>query len=244
VYKQPRLLYSLIDPIPSSSLQRSRSDTFLVRNMTSGPNLPDLFRPATAPISPPDSRARPSSTLASFSSYPSRLDSPIGRSTSARSRDSARVTSPSYRDELERHRVHIQEYGEIPTHIEGFARGIIQRERTSPGLSDNQVSQFRRDLSNYSNADEDTTKGFMKSSSLFPAPHDYHDQTHQIATGGNIPFDRTALPLAEDFHLRPIVQPRPDLHFGYSAISFTNSEYSVMQQPRLSPYAHPNTANY
>jgi hypothetical protein len=85
----------------------------------------------------------------------------------------------------------------------------------------------------------------MKSSSLFPATHDYHDQTHQIATGGNVLFDRTALPLSDDFHLRPIVvQPKPDLHFGYSAMSFTNSEFNVMQQPRLSPYAHPNTANY
>ena len=161
------------------------------------------------------------------------------------STDSGRAASPSYRDVLRRHGVHFQTHGDIPPHIKEFAQGIIQGERTSPGLSDDQMSQFQRDLSDYSNSDESLTKAFLQqSTSLFPLPRDYRDQTHQIATGGDIPFDRTALPFNKDSGGPPIVQPRSDLHFGYSATSFSDSEDRAMKQPRLAPYAQPNTANY
>lgn len=155
--KRPRFLSSSIDPIPSLSLRRSRSDTFLARNITPWLNYLDHFRPATAPIT-------------SFSSYSSRLDSPFDRSISMPSTDSGPAASPSYRDVLRRHGIYFQTYGDIPPHVKEFALGIIQGERTSPGLSDDQMSQFQRDQFDYSNSDESQTKAFLQAICISISP--------------------------------------------------------------------------
>ncbi|KAF7502366.1 hypothetical protein GJ744_005987 [Endocarpon pusillum] len=233
----------LITPPLASLRQFSRSDSFITRNMTMRP---DPSRPLTAPISPPESTSWPPSVQTSVS-YPSRQYSPVLRPTSTRSsgtESSNRVTSPSYRDDLHSHRIHIDSQGNIPPHVQSFAQAILQKGRTSPGLTDNEVSQLRLQLSEQANADEDSIKTTLSASAFFPASHNYLGQPYVFARGGNIPFDKKGLPYVQGFRLPPVSQPKPDLHYGYSRHSFTNAEYSVMKQPRILPYARPNSANY
>ena len=75
----------------------------------------------------------------------------------------------------------------------------------------------------------------------FPSQADYDDN---IATGADIPFDRSSLPFVHGFNYPPIVTPTPDLHYGYPRRSFGNIEFGAIQNPRLKPYANPNSANF
>ncbi len=238
-YKQQRL----VTPPLALLRQFSRSDSFITRNMTTRGQ---PSRPLTAPISPPQSTSWPPSVQTPFS-YPSRQYSPVLRPTSTRSagtESSSRVASPSYRDDLHSHRIHIDSTGSIPAHVQSFAQAILQKERTSPGLTDSEVSRLRLQLSEQADADEDTIKAKLSASAFFPASDDYLGRPRVLVQGGNIPFDKKGLPYVNGFRLPPVSQPKPDLHFVYSRESFTNSEYSVMRQPRISPYARPNSANY
>lgn len=234
----------LITPSLVSLRRSSRSDSFITRNMATRR---DPSRPYTAPISPPESHSRPSSVQTSFSSYPSRQYSPVLRPTSTRSAGTEStngVASPTYRRDLHNHGIYIDSLGNIPDHIESFAQAILRKERTSPGLTDSEVSQLRRELSEDADAEEDMAKITLSKSPLFPASVNYLGQPHLLARGANIPFDRKGLPHIKGYRLPPVRQPKPDFHFGYSHNSFTRAEDSVMRQPRISPYAQPNSSNY
>lgn len=153
-----------------------------------------------------------------------------------------RVQSPSYRNELKSHSVYIDSYGmTTPGPVQSFAQGIMGRKRASPGLHGEELMSTRKQLSSLADADEEITRTGLSRTTLFPTTADYNDQ---IATGANIPFDRTALPHVPGFNFPPIVTPRPDLHYGYPRDSFSAHEYGVMQHRRLDPYAHPNSANF
>ncbi|KAL9121622.1 MAG: hypothetical protein Q9187_001814 [Circinaria calcarea] len=158
------------------------------------------------------------------------------------SKQSNRVKSPSYRDELQSHSVYIDSYGmSIPAPIHSFAQKIIEKERTSPGLKDEEILFIRKQLSALDNADEEITRTGFNRTSLFPTQADYDNA---VATGANIPFDQKALPRVLGFNFPPIVTPKPDLHYGYPRNSFNTPEYGVMRHNRLDSYAHPNSANY
>ncbi len=158
------------------------------------------------------------------------------------SKKSNRVQSPTYRDELQNHYVYIDSYGtSIPEPVRIFAQDLFQKARSSPCLNDEELFSIREELSELVNADEVTTRQGFNATKLFPTRKDYK---HQVAIGGNIPFDQTALPFTPHLNFPPIVTPKPDLQYGYLRDSFDPIQSAVMRHNRLAPVSHPTPATY
>jgi len=264
---------------PFSGRKSSRSDSFLVCAMNNGrqSRSDSTFRPGSArpavnkqhayqPLSPQSLQATSASHTpvtqapASYVQAPQSSYTPMSQQTSqsrtpvASSREdpkkSKRVQSPSYRDELENHSIFIDSYGmSMPSAILEFARKIIEKERTSPGLTDQEVTYTREQLSTLDNADEEVTRTGFANTSLFPKKLDYKLGSNKfaIAVGANLPFDQKALPYTPGSRYPPVVTPMPDFHYGYPQNSFMGPQSrlsEVMQHPRFQSYAKPNSSTY
>ena len=280
IYKRP-ILYSpsesitnwLRDIPPVHKIIRSRSDSFLLRNMSGTSNIsrpgsaqPNVFNEQppyqppsplslaiTATSMPPPAYIPPSPSLRT-ASLPSSVDqqSLLSRTSTTKedSKKSQRVKHPAYRDDLASHHVYIDSYGmSLPDEIRDFAQKTIEKARGSPLLSDQQTDRIQHELSALDNADEETTRTGYAAIPLFPKKLDYEEGPNQysIAIGANLPFDRTALPVGSSTRSPPIVTPSPDFHYGFPYESFNDSPAplpDVLQHPRLHPYAKPTTAAY
>ncbi|MCJ1482300.1 hypothetical protein MMC06_002463 [Schaereria dolodes] len=260
---------------PFSIRQSSRSDSFLVCNMNRRPESANKPRSAQSTArkshsyqlpSPRSLQAAPASQtsmLRGSPSYPPALPSPytpvsqqttLSYTSSFNPREDAkkskRIRSPAYRDELKNHSVYIDSWGmSMPANVHGFAQKIIEKERTSPSLTDQEVAYTREQLCTLDNADEEVTRTGFANTSLFPRTLDYKVgvNNYSLAVGANLPFDPAALPYTPGSRYLPIVTPIPDFHYGYPYQSFTKSQSrlpEVLQHPRLRPYAQPNSSTY
>ena len=279
-YKKP-IVYSpsesitnwLRDILPVHKIIRSRSDSFLLRNMsgTSDISRPGSAQPNVSNKQPPYQPPSPLSLARTATSMPppayippspslrtASLPSSVGQqsllsrtsTTKEDSKKSQRIKQPAYRDELASHHVYIDSYGmSLPNEIRDFAQEIVEKARGSPLLSDQQIDKIQDELSTLDNADEETTRTGYAKTPLFPTNSDYKEGPNQysIAMGANVPFDRTALPVGSSTRSPPIVTPLPDFHYGFPYESFNGSPGllpDVLQHPRLYPYAKPTTAAY
>ncbi|KAI9780109.1 MAG: hypothetical protein M1816_003164 [Peltula sp. TS41687] len=159
--------------------------------------------------------------------------------------NSKRLRPPSYRDELQNHSVHIELYGRsMPTPVRAHGQNMLNRQRTSPGLTDTEVDQILEKLSTLDNADEERIRETIVSTSLVSREWDYKNE---IATASNLSFDRTALPYTPGSQYPPVVTPVPDFHVGYPHESFVAPQTrltEVMEHPRLRSYAKPTPSGY
>ena len=237
----------------SSEMPKSRTTPPTTRNVPpsrppSPRSLPAATRPHTPTLASVPGTTESSIGLESSSqsfvptAQPLLLQNGLFSDSKDDSRKSNRVQSPAYRDELQSHYVYIDSYGNlIPESVRTFAQDLLQKERTSPGLNDEDCFAIREELSELANADEATTRKGFDATNLFPTRRVYKNQ---IAVGGSVPFDQTALPFTRGLNLPPIVTPRPDLHYGYPRESFDPVESAVMRHNRLSAFSHPTTASY
>ena len=113
----------------------------------------------------------------------------------------------------------------MPALIRDFAQGIITKECSSLGPTDQELAYTHEQLSTLDNADKEVTKTGFANISLFPKVLDYKIGANKfsIAVSADLPFDTTALPYTPGSRYPPVVQPRPDFHYGYSYASFTGS---------------------
>ncbi len=137
----------------------------------------------------------------------------------------------------------------MPSAILEFARKIIEKERTSPGLTDQEVIYTREQLSTLDNVDEEVTRTGFANISLFPKKLDYKLGSNKfvIAVGANLPFDQKALPYTLGSRYPPVVTPMPDFHYDYPQNSFMGPQSrlsEVMQHPRFQSYVKPNSSTY
>ncbi|MCJ1250674.1 hypothetical protein MMC30_007902 [Trapelia coarctata] len=196
----------------------------------------------TSPLSNPPHMAHMAPPGTPDPSQSTWMDTP-GTSSRTDSKNSNRVKDPKYRTEIESHGVDIDNLGEkIPEELNAIAQGIVGKGRRSPGLNVDQLASIKKVLGRVVNADEGTVRDAMISTPLFPGVADY-DET--LAMGANVLFDKTALPLntSRATIATPIVQPKPDKHYGYAEKAFTEEQRAVMKHNRLRVYAMPNTAN-
>lgn len=137
----------------------------------------------------------------------------------------------------------------MPSAILEFARKIIEKERTSPGLTDQEVTYTREQLSTLDNADEEVTRTGFANTSLFPKKLDYKLGSNKfaIAVGVNLPFDQKALPYTPGSRYPPVVTLMPEFHYDYSQNSFMNPQSrlsEVMQHSRFQSYVKSNSSTY
>lgn len=261
----PTFVSKWLANIPDCSYrQLSRSDSFLSYNINRGHHnqAGPMSRPGSAqstprnhqyqPVSPESLSTRstlnllahvqPTSSLAICStlvSRPSRDQSSLCPSTQ---RAEKRVEKPYYRDELRNHGVILDRSGgSIPESVREYAQSLLEAQRSSPGLKDEELSSALRTVVGLENADEETTSRELNTTSLFPRAANYD---WKIAVGGSVPLDRTALPHAFGRNFLPIVQPKPDYQYGYPHASFNADEAEVMEHRRLRDYARPSSAAF
>ncbi|KAF7502577.1 hypothetical protein GJ744_005468 [Endocarpon pusillum] len=79
------------------------------------------------------------------------------------------VTSPNYRQNLARHQVHIDLMGiNIPGDIRNWSSAILAKQRTSPGLSEDQVKDTQDTLCRLDCENEDGIKETLPTLPIFP----------------------------------------------------------------------------
>ena len=181
----------------------------------------------------------------------SRSDSPaqslIAPSTGELQEDekkvASRVESPNYRKKLKNHGVYIDSWDVrgIPEAAKVFAQGVIEKARTTPEPSAEDLSKIRERLAKVVEGDEGLTREAFAATGLFEIPQQHADQ---VVNGTSLPFDRKGLPHTHGYYFPPIPAPRPDLQYGYDHYEFSTGENGVMINHRISPYAKPSTAGY
>ncbi len=264
---------------PFSGRKLSRFDSFLVCAMNNGrqSRSDSTFRPGSVrpavnkqhayqPLSPqslqatsashtPVTQASASYAQAPQSSYTSMSQQTSQSRTSVASsrkdfKKSKRVQFLSYRDELENHSIFIDSYGMFMlSAILEFARKIIEKEYTSPDLTDQKVIYTRKQLSTLDNVDEEVTRTDFVNTSLFPKKLNYKLRSNKfvIAVDVNLPFDQKALPYTSDSRYSSVVTLMSDFYYDYSQNSFMSSQSrlsEVMQHSRFQSYVKPNSSTY
>jgi len=130
-----------------------------------------------------------------------------------------------------------------------FARKIIEKERTSSGLTDQEVIYTREQLSTLDNVDEEVTRIDFVNTSLFSKKLNYKLRSNKfvIAVDVNLSFDQKALSYTFGSRYSSVVMLMPDFHYDYSQNSFMSSQSrlsEVMQHSRFQSYAKPNSSTY
>ena len=269
LYKHSHIDAWLSETITSINRGKSRSDGFLLRKMDperqghqqNGPGpARSLSKPTDARSVQPESGqylpaqspstfydpcqsqysfyTPPTSSTTASQFYQSNMTTPDSKESSNKSN---RVRSPTYRNKLARHRVHIVSRMKTPAAVQSYANNIINRKRHSPGLSGQELDSTEKEISTLASNDEGSTVKQLSSTSLFPTQAHYDGR---VALGGGVPFHRAGLPFVSGYNYPPIVAPRSDLHYGYPESSFIDNEYATMQHSRLKPYSQPTSANF
>jgi len=137
----------------------------------------------------------------------------------------------------------------MPSAILEFARKVIEKERTSSGLTDQEVIYTREQLSTLDNVDEEVTRIDFVNISLFSKKLNYKLRSNKfvIAVDVNLSFDQKALSYTFDSRYSSVVTLMPDFHYDYSQNSFMSSQSrlsEVMQHSRFQSYVKPNSSTY
>ncbi|MCJ1255605.1 hypothetical protein MMC24_003422 [Lignoscripta atroalba] len=195
--------------------QRCRSDSFIsTRN--------DWKSTASMSQQPPYAPLTPLSSTVSTSSQ----------------RD--RVKLPGYRrDVLEPHGIYIDPYNrQVPEQITNIAHQVLYKPRTSPPLVNNQIEDLRSNLHETINMKEADSKMKIRSK-MFPTGN----------YGGRLVSTMEPVLSVEglphhQYVQQPVVQPKPDLSYGYHKNAFSQPQAFLQQSTALSSYAIPNTEYY
>ncbi len=239
----------------SDSIFRSESVRSAVNKQHAYQSLSSQSLQATSASHTSVTQALASYAQASQSSYTSMSQQTFRSRTSVVSlrenfKKSKRVQFFSYRDELENHFIFIDSYGMfMPSAILEFARKIIEKERTSSGLTDQEVIYTREQLSTLDNVDEEVTRIDFVNISLFSKKLNYKLRSNKfvIAVDVNLSFDQKALSYTFDSRYSSVVTLMPDFHYDYSQNSFMSSQSrlsEVMQHSRFQSYVKPNSSTY
>ena len=149
------------------------------------------------------------------------------------------VTSPSYRQNLARHQVHIDSMGRnIPDDIRDWSSAILGKQRTSPGLSEDQIKDTQDTLCRLDCENEDGIKETLPTLPIFPPKF----SQPSISQGHNGLWNATALPHTSGQGLPPISTPKADRYYGYADTAFDNQEYGLVNHRALRPFAQPGSA--
>ena len=156
-----------------------------------------------------------------------------------------RVKKPGYRNEISQHGVQVDRFGlTMPGEVKTFAKGVLDRARSSPPPSTDELDSIRKQLAGADDRDEDIVRKRMAKACMFPSGDEYGER---IVEGANLPFTNEGLPfIASAGPMTKLITPKTDLTFGYKSEAdvnvFTRGEYKVMQHARLKPYAHATSA--
>lgn len=161
-------------------------------------------------------------------------------STVSSSTQRDRVKSPGYRrDVLQPHGIYIDPYDrQVPEQITNMAHQVLHKPRTSPPLCDDQIEDLRSNLYETRDMKEDDARTKLQSTM-------FQSSTY---SGRIVSTIQPALSVEGLPHQRyvpqPVVQPKPDLSYGYHKDVFTQPEAYLQQTITLKPYPIPNTDYY
>lgn len=151
------------------------------------------------------------------------------------------VTSPNYRDTLARHQIHIDSMGRsIPEDVRSWSSSILERQRTSPGLSEDQIRNTQDVLTQLEPESETATRETLAALPLFP-PKFSHPQ---ISEGHDELWNARAIPHTPGHGLPPVSTPKADRYYGYKSTVFDDHEYAVVNHRAVRPYAQPGSTSY
>lgn len=267
--KRPTLFWSVthsvdswIEQILRPEVRRSRSDGFLLHEMTFRTPAPravsaqehhrtDDRRPPTPyylndsqcmlPPAPLITNPKPAPTLANSTLLST--DTVTSRSSDITTfRPSTQgVASPTYRDTLNRLQVHIHSLGRnLPEEVRTWSSGILERQRTSPGLTEEQVENTQDVLAQLECESEIATRETFAILPLFP-PKFSHPHINQ---GHDELWNTKAVPYKPGQGLPPISTPKADRYYGYRSSVFDDHEYAAVNHRALRPYALPGSTSY
>jgi len=152
-----------------------------------------------------------------------------------------RVAQPTYRDTLAHHNVYIDPMGfHIPPTVQHFVENVVQKNRTSPPLTSEEIRAVQERVEDLSNSSEAPVSRELLATSMFPLPTQY---SRRLQTGGDTPFSTTPLPYTPQYNYLPIVTPKPDVHYGYDKRVFDKNQLSILGHSQLSSYTKPTADN-
>lgn len=149
------------------------------------------------------------------------------------------TSSPLYRDTICNHGITMDFSGrQLPQGLREFANEYILKQRASPQLKDEMVSQIIDTAEELADSSEGPINKLLRTA-MFPIDH------AGIAEGGNTPWNTIALPNNPQYEYA-LATPKPDAYLGYSRgqrSSWSTSQYNVISHLRARPYTQPGRGN-
>ncbi|KAF7509570.1 hypothetical protein GJ744_007970 [Endocarpon pusillum] len=149
------------------------------------------------------------------------------------------TSSPLYRDTIYNNYITMDLSGRrLPQKLRDYADEHILKQRTSPQLGDEVISEIIDTAEELADSSEGPTNKLLRTS-MFPIDHS------GIAEGGNTPWNTIALPDNPEYEFS-LAAPKPDAYLGYSRgqqSGWSTSQYNVINHLRARPYTQPGRGN-
>ncbi|EGE02752.1 hypothetical protein TEQG_01789 [Trichophyton equinum CBS 127.97] len=160
-----------------------------------------------------------------------------GSSGSTRSSRPA-ISQPNYRSILRNNGVYIDYTGEkVPQQLRDFLDSDILKRR-STSISPQKITEVVNTAIAIAESPE-TYVYDLVGTTILPV------KRFDVGRGSNTPWHTYTLPRKEHYHT-PIMQPKPDLHYGYltgQSSTWTIEENSIIDHPHMRPTTQPTKSN-
>ncbi|MCJ1254536.1 hypothetical protein MMC24_002351 [Lignoscripta atroalba] len=152
------------------------------------------------------------------------------------------------RDGLGNHGYYIDTLGRSvqgQSSISTIVNTIVRKERGSPPVTDEEVSRWQTEIDGAANFEEGVLKKAYGACSPNLLPMSLTHLPEGLAMGSSTPFNMRSVPQDSSFEIPyPIIQPKPDVNYGYSADAFTKAERRVQSMPALRAHSQPNLSTF
>jgi hypothetical protein len=116
----------------------------------------------------------------------------------------------------------------------------LEKPRTSPRLSDEQVEHAQDTLAQLQCETETAARETLATLPLFPPKFSYPG----VSEGHDELWNSRAVPHIPGSGRAPVSTPKPDRYYGYKDTAFDLREYAIISHRALNPYAQPGTTSY
>lgn len=227
--------------VPTDSPVDAWISAVTVVSLSPSPISPPISRPSSCPATVDVDKVKrtpPSlETIKQMSQQPARYGENVGYSLGPSQTTRPGTSHPEYRTTLCNNFITLDASGrQMPEELRTFVSTQILKQRESPQLGDEKVSEVIDTAQELADATENAD---LINTGMFP----FHRPG--IAKGGNSPWSTVALPNNPEY-MYDLSAPKPDICFGYPTnlrSGWSYAQSNVIAHPMAHPYARPARGN-